>query len=241
MHPIVQALTHYADESGAAQILVHHGRKSDGEYRDSSAIGDRRRRHNRDGSVRERGGLAVRIVRARGRVPTANFQFRYEYGEFELVSASDLPVAGELATTLAVIADEKRAIAQQVIAAVKENPGMSQKLIRANVRGVSNTKIDHAIPDLLKAKVIVDCGDGNRHRYYLPNAAPLTFAPTPCRDAHAGQAPKQPSAVEGCPPGPSPGQGAGEVDHATGEGVAPASLLFREAGQPVPQATEEAA
>ncbi len=39
MHPIVQALTHYADESGAAQILVHHGRKSDGKYRDSSAIG----------------------------------------------------------------------------------------------------------------------------------------------------------------------------------------------------------
>ena len=39
MQPIVQSLTHYAHESGVALILVHHGRKADGKYRDSSAIG----------------------------------------------------------------------------------------------------------------------------------------------------------------------------------------------------------
>lgn len=232
IQPIVQALTHYAHDSGIALILVHHGRKSDGKYRDSSAIGaavDVIIEMGLPPNVEE---TTLRIVRARGRVPTANFQFRYEYGEFELIASTDLPsAAGDLSTTLAAIATDDLALAQDIIAFVKKYPGTSQKRIRDGVTG-GNARIDRAIEKMLASGAIVDGGNGTSHKFYLPDAAPRTLdegvasgvAPSPSPGDPSGRPSTSDRKATRATLGRGVGDPPGEVSQQSGQGGRPASL-----------------
>lgn len=82
--PIVQGLTDIARRTDAGLLLLHHARKSDGRYRDSTAIG---------------GGVDViatmfeektpteRRIEIRGRYSCSTFTVNYEAGRYEMVGA----------------------------------------------------------------------------------------------------------------------------------------------------------
>lgn len=83
VQPVVQSLTRLAHEENVGLILVHHAKKSDGKYRDSSAIG---------GGVdvilemmyAEGGDSTLRQVNARGRMPVKGFRYRFDGQAFYL-------------------------------------------------------------------------------------------------------------------------------------------------------------
>ena len=196
MQPIVQALSHYAHESGVALILVHHGRKSDGKYRDSSAIGGGVDVIIELAPPKGEDESTTRVARVRGRVPTADFQFRYEHGTFELVSASDVGAARDIAATLGAISAADSALAQKIADVIAVAPGASMKGVRDRVAARS-ADIDRMLTRLIDSGRIVDAGSVHAHRYYLAESAPMSL---PDNAGTRGQ----PTSSDGT----SPGQGA---------------------------------
>ena len=87
---VVQSLTDLAHELGPALGIIHHAKKSDGTYRDSSAIG---------GAVDiiaeifqpdefKTSDPNRRRMRPMGRVPTRPVDFRFDHGEYTVVDFS---------------------------------------------------------------------------------------------------------------------------------------------------------
>ena len=90
--PIVNALTSIAHETGVAIILVHHAKKSDGRYRDSSAIG---------GAVDVIAEMQIpdvetdptlRKLTVRGRLGNAACRFRYDRATYVVDQGDEAPL-----------------------------------------------------------------------------------------------------------------------------------------------------
>jgi hypothetical protein len=170
MQPFVQALTQLARETGAAIVIVGHGKKSDGSYRDSSAIGAAV-----DVIIEmtdEKGDDTLRHVRVRGRVPTADFDYRFERGEFILVSSTDRGAASQIIAKLGAIFSGNALLAQEIVDIVAGHPGASNKAIR-DESPARAAETDKVIAQLLKSGEIVDAGTEHRHKYYVKGAPEL--------------------------------------------------------------------
>lgn len=136
--PVVMALADIAHELGAAVVIVGHARKSDGEYRDSTAIG---------AAVDlimeiERGRTSSeRRIKARGRWALEDFTVRLdvESSTFEL-TAGTLPLKA------------------RVYNYVLHDPGCSARELRSGVEGRS-AEVDAARDELLAEGRIRDEGD----------------------------------------------------------------------------------
>lgn len=152
--PVMVALTALARESDAALLILHHSRKSDGAYRDSSAIGAgvdvilEMSRHPEDPNLR--------TVKARGRWPMQGFVVRLVGDGFELGGG-----------TLSLDA--------RVLLFVERNPGATGKAVRDGAGGRAGD-VDDALRRLVDRGAVRDAGSGERHEYYLAGA-PLQSAP----------------------------------------------------------------
>lgn len=139
--PIMSALTRPARDFDAAMLILHHARKSDGQYRDSTAIGA-----NVDMILEmTEGDDGVRKIKARGRWDVGDYAVRLAGAQFELVS-------GELS------------IDAQILLYVERNPECSTRDVRANVKGKRANEIDAAIRRLLEAGALVNVGDTRGRR-----------------------------------------------------------------------------
>ena len=131
------SLARLARDTNAAVILAHHARKSDGAYRDSSAIGagvDGIFEMSTDGKDE-----AVRNVKARARWPVDNYSVRLVGSSYELSS-------GQLS------------LDARVLQAIGESPGCSQRDIRRAVSGAPKA-VAAAIRGLITSEAVEDQGD----------------------------------------------------------------------------------
>lgn len=191
MQPIVQRLTRLAHETDVALILVHHARKADGRYRDSSAIGgavdaiievfnpsdlapptggSRQGRPDDDAPPAD---PTLRRTRARGRVPVRDCAFRWDGAWYHLVP-------GPTAT-----------IEDRVLEFIRANPGASANQIRKAIGG-RHESTDLAINALLSAGRIYDESPaGSRTSAYVasyrtPSRQSAPTSPDPRPGSHAG-------------------------------------------------------
>jgi hypothetical protein len=158
MQPVVHELTRLAHELGVALILVHHGRKADGGYRDSSAIGAAV-----DAIIEifaedkeERTDPTKRYARARGRMPLRDFSFRFDGRTFTLADGRAAAVS----------------VDAQILAAVRAAPGCSVRHLRDHLK-FSDAVIIDAVTRLLHADppMLADHGSNNRHALVIPDSA----------------------------------------------------------------------
>ncbi len=150
MQPIVQGLSRLAHELGVAVITMHHARKADGKYRDSSAIGGAVDVIVEIFSPDEAGDATLRRIRARGRVPTENFDVRFDGERYTLATPGDAPLDIKIRDFISL------------------KPGCSNKQVRDVIAGRARA-IDDAIARLLERQMIVDDGEPGRHAYRVPD------------------------------------------------------------------------
>jgi hypothetical protein len=144
--PIMAGFCRMARDSGAAVLLIHHARKSDGAYRDSSAIGAGVDLILEMGA--EAGGGTVRKVRGRGRWRVDDFAVQLEGEHWALV-------AGELS------------LETLVYLYVERNPGASLRAVRAGVQGKARL-VDDALRRLEARGAIENTGVSQGHEYRVP-------------------------------------------------------------------------
>jgi hypothetical protein len=147
--PVMQAVTRLAHDSNAALLLLHHARKSDGGYRDSSAI-----------------GAGVDAVIEMAEVPddpTARSfkpKARWEVIPFTL----RLTDAGYVLSSGAVSAETS------VLFWIQAHPGCSMRSVRDGVAGKHDEK-DRALDRLLRQGLVVDQGANGVHAYHAVRPA----------------------------------------------------------------------
>jgi hypothetical protein len=138
--PVMTALTALARESGAAFTLNHHARKSDGKYRDSTAIGAG------VDVILEMGPQAddpaVRVLTARGRWAMKGFSVRYRGDGFDLT-------AGELT------------LDARVLLHIEQNPGISKRRVRDQVGGRAHL-VDVSL-EALEARGVIERREDGYH------------------------------------------------------------------------------
>jgi len=143
--PVMTAVTALAREAGPGMVLEHHARKSDGQYRDSSAIGAgvdvilEMAPHPDD--------PAIRTFRARGRWPMQAFAVRLAGDGYELTG-------GELS------------LDARVLLYVERTPGCSLKQVRDAIGGRA-ADVDAAMRRLLDRGAVRDDGQNGRHAYVV--------------------------------------------------------------------------
>ncbi len=133
--PIMAKLTRLARDSGAAVLLLHHARKSDGKYRDSTAIGA-----GVDAVLELQPGeeASIRKVEAKGRWMIEDCAVRLDGSCYTLA-------AGELS------------VDARVLLFVENNPGCSMRQLREGVSGKA-TLTDAAASQLLARGALEDRG-----------------------------------------------------------------------------------
>lgn len=151
--PVVQQITDLAHESGAAVILIHHAKKADGRYRDSSAIG---------GAVDVIAEVftpdrdtdpTLRRVRVVGRVPGCDFQMRFDGDDYQLDTAGEAPLD------------------HRILAQVRSNPGAGVNTL-ADLLGVRKYDVGVAVTRLLAIGALRDTGSRKGHHLTVPADAP---------------------------------------------------------------------
>ena len=143
--PIMRQLASIARERDVAMVLIHHARKSDGRYRDSSAIGagvdvilEMEQRPGED--------AAVRHIRARGRWGMQDFAVRLVEGtSFELL-------AGGLS------------VDARLLLYIEGRPGCSSRALREHIGGRAGV-VDEAIGRLAREGAIVNEGSEERNKW----------------------------------------------------------------------------
>lgn len=157
---VMSRLARIARETDTAVLVLHHSRKSDGQYRDSSAIG---------------AGCDVmlemdtppdattgRRIRGRGRIHVEReVLVRLIDNRFEL-------------------SEGQGSVDDEVLAVVTVHPGLSKREVRNRVsrRGA---EVDEALERLLNASRVVNDGDGTRHAYHVAlDTASDTGGERPC-------------------------------------------------------------
>lgn len=157
--PVLRQFALLARQHDAAVVLVHHARKSDGGYRDSTAIGA--------GvdvvlELTEGDEAEVRKVRARGRWTIGDYAVRLAGAAYELAS-------GEIS------------VDARVLLYVEGHPGCSLRELRRAVTARA-ADVDAALARLEARGAVLDAGEG-RHAYRVPTVSqsPKTRVP-PSRD-----------------------------------------------------------
>jgi putative DNA primase/helicase len=173
MGPLVNQFTTLAHETGAALVLIHHARKADGKYRDSSAIGGAVDLIAEMFAPDEDTDPRKRVLRARGRVPTRDVAFHYVEHEGR-------------GTYVRAAGTQEATLESRVLAYVASHPRVSLRQVRRAVTG-NAAAVDAAVATLVQAGRLVDYGHAPNHEFaaalaYAPGAgAPLpsdvTFAP----------------------------------------------------------------
>lgn len=150
--PLMLDIKRTANETGAAILLVHHANKSDGRYRDSTAIGAHvdcileMEADDHDSTLRR--------IRARARWYVEGYAFRL------------------LGDTYALADHAGPTVTERIVHYVRGNPGCSKNAIRAAVRG-RHSELDHELGVLEQQGVVENQGATNRCRYYPNPSAPL--------------------------------------------------------------------
>ncbi len=151
-----RAMTPFIDlarETGAAVLLVHHGGKADGSYRDSTAIGasvDVILEMRPDGE-----DAYVRHVRAKGRVPVRDYRVKYHPAPggpayFELLGA-------------------ELSLDARILRFVEDNPGSSQRAIRDGVQGKAS-EVAVELRKLESSGAVEDRGTEHRSQWHAVSA-----------------------------------------------------------------------
>lgn len=146
--PVMDRLTRIARDSGAALLILHHGRKEDGKYRDSTAIGA-----GVDVILEMRDGsdAGERRISAKGRWHIEEFTVR-------LVG---VPGAADFGFELAT---GELSVDARVILFVEREPGCTTRAIRDGVEARAR-EIDAAIRRLSAQDVMVNTGTETRHAW----------------------------------------------------------------------------
>lgn len=141
--PIMSRLVSAARKHDAALVILHHGRKSDGSYRDSSAIGagvDAILELSEDSRNK-----SVRKIKTRSRrTLVEDYSITLESGHYELVGSEP-------------------SLRSRVLRFVGSNPGCSQNAVRNGVQG-RNQAVDDELSTLIAGGEIEDQGDGQSGR-----------------------------------------------------------------------------
>jgi len=147
--PLLQGLTRPIRETGAGLLILHHSRRSDGEYRDSSAIGA-----SVDAIATMFSDGRTRTIRMRARWPAAEFAVRLA-GDIE---DEDAPLAYELTSG-------ELSLDTRVLLYIEAHEGESTRQVRSAVTGRS-VDIARSIAGLAERAAIVDRGDGRATAWY---------------------------------------------------------------------------
>ncbi len=152
---VVQGLTDLAHKRAVALIIIHHARKADGKYRDSSAIG---------GAVdiiaevfppEENTDPTRRRVRPIGRVPARGVDFRYENNVYSLVDGNHTA---------------KLPLDQRILNVVGDRPGCSTNDVW-NAVGDQRALVLARIKDMLTKSVLLNDGTEQWAKLRLPTFA----------------------------------------------------------------------
>lgn len=146
--------------SGPSIIFLHHSRKSDGAYRDSSGIGAAV-----DMILEMKGDSTdarARKIKAIGRFPLENFTVRLD----ETGSAYDL---------VHVDGEDLRPL---VLLHLFEHPEESKRGVRESVKG-DNKSVDEALEDLERIGIVENAGDRARAKFVLEPKALSYLEDTP--------------------------------------------------------------
>jgi hypothetical protein len=147
--PLMAALTKLARVFDCAVIIVHHARKSDGAYRDSTAIGAavdciiEMRSDERDPNARH--------LKARGRFPVPDCTIRYNGTGYEMAEI------GEPTVTLR----------NSILEYVKVHPGCPLGELRDGVVG-SSAKVGSMVDELVSEGVLREEGGKRKARLFYP-------------------------------------------------------------------------
>lgn len=158
---VMTRLTAVAREAGSAVLLLHHSRKSDGKYRDSSAIGagcDVLLEMEADAHH-----PTLRRIAGRGRIAiTPQVAVCLVGDRYELVEGGG-----------------QDPVERQILSFVGAQPGSSSRAIREGVSGRAET-IDVAVQQLFAEGRLINNPDGRGNAYSLaPDTARDTVSPEP--------------------------------------------------------------
>jgi hypothetical protein len=154
---VVQGLTDLSHQTAVALILIHHARKADGKYRDSSAIG---------GAVDiiaevfppdefQNTDPTRRRVRPVGRVPARGVDFRYDGRHYTVADPSET----------------KGPLDQRITAVVRDRPGCTMNDV-AEAVGERRPEVLNRVASMIAQGVLVNDGDTRRGSLRLPLFAP---------------------------------------------------------------------
>ncbi len=156
---VVQGLTDLSHQTAVALVIVHHARKADGKYRDSSAIG---------GAVDiiaevfppedcATSDPTLRRVRPVGRVTARSVDFRYDGHEYTLVDPS---------------MQAKAPLEQRIQFVVRDRPGCSANDV-CDAIGDQRAQVLPRIASMIANGLILNDGNANKMRLRVPAFAPV--------------------------------------------------------------------
>jgi len=153
---VIQEMSDVAHRTDTALIVNHHTAKAGGPRGSGAIIAgvdmvveisipDEQRDHT------------LRKAKCMGRMPTADFEYRYDGREYLLANEMGLPLI------------------QKVLSFIRANPGQSLGMIRQRIGG-RHELVDAAIATLDQRGFIYDTGDALNHCYEASTAAPAKVA-----------------------------------------------------------------
>jgi hypothetical protein len=148
VQPIVQRLTRISHEADVALVLVHHTRKSDGRYRDSTAIGGGVDVIIEVSAPDENTDPTLRKAAAKGRVPVHNYRFRFDGRQYVLDSGALLPLD------------------QRILNEIRSRPGISARDVRESVSGRIED-INRLLMQMLADGRVSDSGNVKQRKLYV--------------------------------------------------------------------------
>jgi putative DNA primase/helicase len=154
MAPLLQELTDLAHKRAVGVVIVHHTGVS-GRTRGSTSIPAGTDIVIEVTKPDEKNDPTMRKAVCMGRMPVADFEFRYTGAEYTLAN------------------DMGRPLIQRVLDFVRANPSKSHSAIRTAIAGRAEL-VDEAVNALLQRRFIYDVGDPRQHAYEASTAAPTT-------------------------------------------------------------------
>lgn len=161
MQAVVDSLTQLCHQTGVALVIIHHAKKSDGRYRDSSAIGGAVDIIAEVFSPDENADPRRRRVRPIGRVPARAVDFIFDGRRYILADADGRT---------------KAPIEQRIMDVLRERPGISANDVADAIGEQRRHTLDRLKFMLNQCQVIND-GDSRFFRLRLPSIVPnLNFS-----------------------------------------------------------------
>jgi hypothetical protein len=157
--PLMAALTRLARDFDCAVLIIHHARKSDGAYRDSSAIGanvDCIIEMHPDGQDQ-----SARLLKAKARFTVPDCTIRYGGTGYEMAETTE----------------PEDAMRSEILRYVNEHPGCSLNDLRKRVRASNETTAKIATALVAEGVIREERGSRNARLFYPAPPAPpaVTF------------------------------------------------------------------